>query len=146
MLTRPQSRPLRQTLLLGLVVLGIMIVGALWLEGYVRDQFVNAFQISDQVAHGRRGWTDDQLESLLEDTLLVFGSLAILLAPMALALAIAETRPGGAGWKLLFICCTVAAWFLFFAETLGLVVAFVAWLLAWACALAIRMNFNRRLA
>jgi hypothetical protein len=32
-LTRPQSRPLRQTLLLGLVVLGIMIVGLLWLEG-----------------------------------------------------------------------------------------------------------------
>jgi hypothetical protein len=147
MLTRPQSRPLRQTLLLGSVVLAIMIVGALWLEGYVRDQFVNAFQISDQVAHGRRGWTDDQLESLLEDTLLVFGSLAILLAPMALALAIGETKPGGAGWKLLtFVCCTVAAWFLFFAETSGLVVAFVAWLLAWACALAMRMNFNRRLA
>ena len=120
MLTRPQSRPL----LLGLVVLGIMIVGALWLEGYVRDQFVNAFQISDQVAHGRRGWTEDQLEACL-----------------------AETKPGGAGWKLLtFICCTVAAWFLFFAETSGLVVAFVAWLLAWACALAMRMNFNRRLA
>jgi hypothetical protein len=68
MLTRPQSRPLRQTLLLGLLVLGILIVGLLWLEGYVRDQFVNAFQISDQVAHGRRGWTDGQFESLLEDS------------------------------------------------------------------------------
>jgi hypothetical protein len=66
---------------------------------------------------------------------------------MALALAIVETRPGGAGWKLLtFVCCAVAAWFLFFAETSGLVIAFVVWLLAWACALAMRMGFNRRLA
>ena len=42
-----QSRPLRETLLLGLVVIGMMIVGAvflyfvtdglLWLEGYVRN-------------------------------------------------------------------------------------------------------------
>jgi hypothetical protein len=121
-----------------------MIVGVLWLEGYVQDQFVNALQISGQVDRGRRGWTDDQLDSLLKDSLLVFGSLAILLAPMALALAIFETKPGGAGWKLLtFICCTVAAWFLFFAESSGLVIAFVAWLLAWACALAMRMNYNR---
>jgi hypothetical protein len=53
MLTRPQ---LRRSLLLGLVVLGMMIVGAvflyfvtdglLWLEGYVRDQFINAGSIS----------------------------------------------------------------------------------------------------
>jgi hypothetical protein len=144
---RPQSRPLRQTLLLGLLVLGIMIVGVLWLEGYVRDQFVSALQISDQVDRGRRGWTDDQLESLLEDTLLVFGSLALLLALMALALAIGGTKPGGAGWKLLtFICCAIAAWFLFFAKTSGLVIAFVTWLLAWACALAMRMSFNRRMA
>jgi len=144
-LTRTQSRPLRQTLLFWLLVLGIMIVGVLWLEGYVRDQFVSALQISGQVDRGRRGWTDDQVESLLNDTLLVFGSLAILLAPMALALAIGETRPGGAGWKLLtFICCTVAAWFLFFAETSGLVIAFVAWLLAWASAMAMRMSFRRR--
>jgi hypothetical protein len=51
------------------------------------------------------------------------------------------------GWKLLtFICCAVAAWFLFFAETSGLVIAFVVWLLAWACALAMRMGFKRRLA
>jgi hypothetical protein len=79
------------------------------------------------------------------DTLLIFGSLAILLAPMALALAIGETKPSV--WKLLtFICCAVAAWFLFFGETSGLVIAFVAWLLAWACALAMRMSFNRRLA
>ena len=51
-ITPPQSRPLRQTLLLGLVMIGMMFVGAvflyfvteglLWLEGYVRDQFVNA--------------------------------------------------------------------------------------------------------
>jgi hypothetical protein len=81
------------------------------------------------------------------DTLLIFESLAILLAPMALALAIGETKPGGAGWKLLtFICCAVAAWFLFFAETSGLVIAFVAWLLAWGVALVMRMSFNRRLA
>jgi hypothetical protein len=39
------------------------------------------------------------MESLLNDSLLVFGGLAILLAPMALALA--NTGPGGAGWKLL---------------------------------------------
>jgi hypothetical protein len=124
-----------------------MIVGALWLEGYVRDQFVNALQISGQVDRGRRGWTDDQLDSLLKDILLVFGSLAILLAPMALALAIAETKPGDGVWKLLtFLCCTVAAWFLFFAETSAPVIALVAWLLAWACALAMRMSFYRRTA
>ena len=146
-LTRPQSRPLRQTLLLGLLVLGIIIVGVLWLEGYVRDQFVSALQISSQVDRGRRGWTGDQVDSLLKDTLLVFGSLAILPTPMVLALAIAETRPGGASWKLLtFICCTAAAWFLFFADNSGLLIAFVAWLLAWACALAMRMSFIRRLA
>ena len=103
--------------------------------------------IGGQVDRGRRGWTGDQVDSLLMDTLLIFGSLAILLAPMALALAIGETKPGGAGWKLLtFICCAVAAWFLFFAETSGLVIAFVAWLLAWGVALVMRMSFNRRLA
>ena len=37
------------------------------------------------------------MASLLNDSLLIFGSLAILLAPMALALA--EMGPGGAGWK-----------------------------------------------
>jgi len=131
----------------GLLVLGTMIVGVLWLEEYVRDQFVSALQISSQVDRGRRGWTGDQVDSLLKDTLLVFGSLAILPTPMVLALAIAETRPGGASWKLLtFICCTVAAWVLFFADNSGLLIAFVAWLLAWACALAMRMSFIRRLA
>jgi len=55
-ITHSQSRPLRETLPLGLVVIGTMIVGAvflyfvtdglLWLEGYVRDQFMNAGSIS----------------------------------------------------------------------------------------------------
>jgi hypothetical protein len=126
-----------------LVVLGIMVVGVLWLEGYVRDQFVSALQISGQAARSRRGWTGDQVDSLLKDTLLIFASLAILLAPMALALAIGETKPGGAGWKILtFICCTVTAWFLFFADTSGLVIAFVVWLLAWAFALAMRIKIQ----
>jgi len=129
-----------------LLVLGIIIVGVLWLEGYVRDQFVNALQVSSQGDRGRRDWTGDQVDSLLKDTLLVFLSLAMLLAPMACALAIGETKPGGAGWKVLtFICCTVAAWLLFFTDSSGLV-AFVVWLLAWACALAMRMSFSRRLA
>jgi len=57
------------------------------------------------------------MDSLLNDGLLVFGSLAILLAPMALALA--KTGPGGAGWKLLtFLCCTFAGWSFFFASSL----------------------------
>jgi hypothetical protein len=56
MITHSQSRPLRERLLLGLVVIGMMIVGAvflsfvteglLWLEGYVRDRFMNAGSIS----------------------------------------------------------------------------------------------------
>jgi hypothetical protein len=83
------------------------------------------------------------MESLLGAALLVFGSLAILLAPMALALA--ETGPSGAGWKLLtFLCCAFAAWFFFF--TSSLLIALAAWLLAWACAVAMRMSFNRRRA
>jgi hypothetical protein len=82
------------------------------------------------------------MESLLNDSLLVFGGLAILLAPMALALA---TGPGGAGWKLLtFLCCTFAGGFFFF--TSSLLIALAAWLLAWACAVAMRMSFNRRRA
>jgi hypothetical protein len=44
------------------------------------------------------------------------GGLVILLAPMALGLA--ETGPGGAGWKLLtFLCCAFAAWFFFWLKT-----------------------------
>jgi hypothetical protein len=55
------------------------------------------------------------MESLLNAGLLVFGSLAILLAPMALALA--NAGPGGAGWKLLtFLCSTFAAWSLFLPQ------------------------------
>ena len=55
-ITHSQSRPLRETLLLGLVVIGTMIVGAVFLyfvtdvllrlEGYVRDQFMNAGSIT----------------------------------------------------------------------------------------------------
>jgi hypothetical protein len=83
------------------------------------------------------------MDSLLGAALLVFGSLTILLAPMALALA--ETGPGGAGWKLLtFLCCAFAGGFFFF--TSSLLIALAAWLLAWACAVAMRMSFNRRRA
>ena len=56
MITHSKSRPLRESLLLGLTVIGVMIVGGvflcfvtdglLWLEGYVRDQFMNAGSIS----------------------------------------------------------------------------------------------------
>jgi hypothetical protein len=56
LITHSQSRPLRERLLIALVVIGMMIVGAvflyfvteglLWLEGYVRDQFMNAGSIS----------------------------------------------------------------------------------------------------
>jgi hypothetical protein len=83
------------------------------------------------------------MDSALNDGLLVFGSLAVLLAPMALALA--DTGPGGAGWKLLtFLCCTFAAWFFFFASSL--LIALVVWVLAWGCAMAMRISFNRRRA
>ena len=45
------------------------------------------------------------MDSVLTDGLLIFGGLVILLAPLTLALA--DTGPGGAGWKLLtFLCCT----------------------------------------
>jgi hypothetical protein len=40
-----------------------------------------------------------RMDQTLNDGLLIFGFLAIVLAPMALALA--QTGPGGAGWKLL---------------------------------------------
>jgi hypothetical protein len=81
------------------------------------------------------------IDSLFVFGLFVFGPLAILLAPLTLAIVIAGPRPSGAGWKLLtFVCCTAAAWFPFFASSL--VIAFVAWLLAWVCAMAMRMSFN----
>jgi hypothetical protein len=82
-------------------------------------------------------------DNLLNDGLLIFGFLAVVLAPMALALA--ETAPRGAGWKLLtFLCCSFAAWFFMF--TSNLLVALVAWLLAWACAMVMRMSFKGRRA
>jgi hypothetical protein len=76
------------------------------------------------------------MDSLLRDSLLVFGSLVIFLAPMTLVL----DRPGGAGWKLLtFLCCALAWGFLVF--TSSLLIAVVTWLLAWACATAMRISF-----
>jgi hypothetical protein len=81
-------------------------------------------------------------DPVLNDGLLIFGFLVIVLAPMSLALA--YTGPGGAGWKLLtFLCCVFAAWSFFFGS--GLVIAIVAWVLAWACAMmAIRVRFFNR--
>ena len=131
MLTRPQSRPL----LVGAVFLFFVTGGLLWLEGYVPDQYV-AVKVSRQLAHGSGGWSDPQVDSVLNDSLLIFGGLVILLAPMALALA--DTGPGGTGWTLLtFLCCAFAAWWFFFAS--GSLIPLVAWLLAWASAMAMRM-------
>jgi len=77
-----------------------------------------------------------RMDPVTSDGLLIFGFLAVVLAPMALALA--ETGPGGAGWKLLtFVCCALAAWFIIFLS--NLLIALVAWALAWACAMARRM-------
>jgi len=86
-----------------------------------------------------------QMDPVTSDGLLILGFLAVVLAPMALALA--ETGPGGgAGWKgLTFLCCAVAAWFVVFSSS-GLLDGLVAWLLARACAMAMRMSFNRRRA
>jgi hypothetical protein len=81
------------------------------------------------------------MDSVLTDGLLIFGGLVILLAPLTLALA--DTGPGGVGWKLLtFLCCTFAAWFFFFGS--NQLIALVAWLLAWACGMVRQMSFNRR--
>jgi hypothetical protein len=77
---------------------------------------------------------------LLLDSLLIFGFLAIVLAPMSLVL---DTGPGGAGWKLLtFLCCAFAAWSILFGS--GLVIAIAAWVLAWACAMVLRMSLRWR--
>ena len=86
MLTRPQSRPL----LVGAVFLFFVTGGLSWLEGYVSDQYV-AVKVSRQLVHGSGGWSDPQMDSVLNDSLLIFGGLVILLAP--LTLAIAETGP-----------------------------------------------------
>jgi hypothetical protein len=81
------------------------------------------------------------VDSLLSDSLLVFGSLAILLAPLIVALA--KPGPGGEGWTILtFLCCAFAAGFFFFASD-DLSVALVAWLLAWTCAMVRQMSFKR---
>jgi hypothetical protein len=86
-------------------------------------------------AAGRR------VESLLSGSFLVFGALAILLAPLALALA--KPGPGGEGWTILtLLCCTFAAGFFFFASD-DLSVTLVAWLLAWTCAMIRQMSFRR---
>jgi hypothetical protein len=83
------------------------------------------------------------MDPVTSDGLLILGFLAVVLAPMALALA--QTGPGGAGWKLLtFVCCALAAWFIIFPS--NLLIALVAWSLAWACAMAMRISFNRRRA
>jgi len=77
----------------------------------------------------------------LLDAFMIVAFLAIVLAPMALALA--KTGPSSAGWQLVtFLCCTFAAWFFMFASNLR--IAFAAWIVAWACAMAMRMRFNRR--
>jgi hypothetical protein len=77
---------------------------------------------------------------LLNDSVLIIGFLAIVLAPLTLVL---DTGPGGAGWKLLtFLCCAFAAWFFIFSS--NLLIALVAWVLAWACAMALHMSLNRR--
>ena len=69
------------------------------------------------------------MDSALSESLLIFGGFVVLLAPLALSLA--DTGPGGAGWKFLtFLCCTFAAWFFFFGS--NQLIALVAWLLAWA--------------
>ena len=82
-----------------------------------------------------------QMGQLLNDSLLIFGFLAIVLAPLTLVL---DTGPGRAGWKFLtFLCCTLTAWFFFFGS--NQLIALVAWALAWACAMAMQM-FNRRRA
>ena len=55
-----------------------------------------------------------QMGQLLNDSLLIFGFLAIVLAPLTLVL---DTGPGRAGWKFLtFLCCTLTAWFFFSAQ------------------------------
>jgi hypothetical protein len=56
------------------------------------------------------------MAQLLNDSVLIIGFLAIVLAPLTLVL---DTGPGGAGWKLLtFLCCAFAAWFFIFPSNL----------------------------
>jgi hypothetical protein len=80
------------------------------------------------------------MDTALNDNLLIFAGFVVLLAPLALALA--ETGPGGAGWKFLtFLCCTFAAWFFFFGS--NQLIALVAWLLAWAFAMVRQIGRRR---
>ena len=83
------------------------------------------------------------MDQVTSDILLILGLLAVVLAPMALALA--ETWPGGgAVWALItFLCCAFAAWFIIFSS--NLLIAITAWVLAWAFAMAMR-RLNRRYA
>ena len=77
---------------------------------------------------------------LLLDSLLIFGFLAIVLAPLSVVI---DTGPGRAGWKLLtFLCCTLTAWFFFFGS--NQLIALVAWVFAWASAMAMRISLYRR--
>ena len=77
---------------------------------------------------------------LLNDSVLIIGFLAIVLAPLTL---VPDTGPGGAGWKLLtFLCCGLAWGVLVF--TSSLLIAVVTWLLAWAIAMAMRIILYRR--
>ena len=83
------------------------------------------------------------MDSLLNDGPLIFGSLAILLAPMAARSSQDGTRRCGLETPhvaLLYLRCVV----LFFASSM--LIALVAWVLAWACAMPMRMSFNRRRA
>jgi hypothetical protein len=113
----------------------LIVVGIFWF--YVKKALT---MITDQLQISARA---SRVESLLNDSLLVFGSLAILLMPLAFALA--KPGPGGEAWTVLtFVCCSFAAWFFFFDSSLQ--VPLLSWLLAWACAMAGRVNFNRHRA
>ena len=80
------------------------------------------------------------MDSALSESLLIFGGFVVLLAPLALSLA--DTGPGGAGWGFLtFLCCTFAAWFFFFGS--NQLIALVAWLLAWAFAMVRQIGRRR---
>src|SRR5262249_21523458 len=81
-----------------------------------------------------RGWIP-----VTSDGLIILGFLAVVLAPMALALAVPS---GSAVWELItFLCCAFAAWSFIFSS--NLLIAITAWVLAWACAMVVR-RLNRR--
>jgi len=80
-----------------------------------------------------------RMDPVTSDGLIILGFLAVVLAPMALAL----TAPSGSAvWELItFLCCAFAAWSFMFSS--NLVIAITAWVLAWACAMVVR-RLNRR--